>query len=375
MTAAQCGMELDQSEPPEKYYCEVCLPRQVSTDKARMIQKRFFEFDMSGENTVYVDNDGPHFAHLDAEVKQKPESEPNYLTGSRIEGQPTESRGNPVCAVCHRHFALNASGLVRIHGQKLNRCPGSWQAPIFNSSFQDRSTLPPAPDPSLNQASLARSHVKYIKRIHRAARTNAARIFASIIEEVIALNDETSWNRLFLFTPRCLRAPPRGGIRWNVTGAINNQIREESDHLPTIPKRGKQNKRSLTDPLFFMDLVASVPTNVVPSISVTEANVAQAIRSFPNANPFFAGPDGLRPKHLKDMTVPSAGDTGLQLLKSLICLMNLILNGYTPQKIRPLFFGANLFAIEKPDGGIRPIAVGCTIRDFMAAWRACRPSP
>ena len=119
-----------------------------------MIQKRFSEFDLSGENTVDVDNDGPHYALLDAEeVKQKPES-------------------NPVYAVCHRHFALNASGIVRRHGQKLNRCPGLWQDPIFSSSFQDRSTLPPTPDPSLNQANLAISHVKSIKRIPRAARSS-----------------------------------------------------------------------------------------------------------------------------------------------------------------------------------------------------------
>ena len=111
-------------------------------------------------------------------------------------------------------------------------------------------------------------------------------------------------------------------------------------------------------------LIPSVPTNVVPSIFVTEVNVAQAIRSFPNGS--AAGPDSLRPQHLKDMIVPSAGDAGLQLLKSLTYLINLILNGLTPQRIRPLFFGANLFAFEKPDGGVRPIAVGCTMRRLAA---------
>ena len=114
-----------------------------------------------------------------------------------IVSELTESRDNSVCAVCHRHIALNASGLVRIHGQKLNRCPGSWQAPIFISSFQDLSTIPPTTDASLNHANLARSHVKTIKRIPRAARINAAKKLASIIEDVVALNDETSWNRLF----------------------------------------------------------------------------------------------------------------------------------------------------------------------------------
>ena len=60
-----------------------------------MIQKRFSEFDLSGENTVDVVNDRSHFALLDAEeVKQKPEIVANYLTSSKIERQPTESSGN-----------------------------------------------------------------------------------------------------------------------------------------------------------------------------------------------------------------------------------------------------------------------------------------
>ena len=85
-----------------------------------MIQKRISEFDLSGENTADVDNDGPHIALANAEeVKQEPESGANYLTGSKIEGELTESRDNSVCAVCHRHIALNASGLVRINCQKL----------------------------------------------------------------------------------------------------------------------------------------------------------------------------------------------------------------------------------------------------------------
>ena len=88
------------------------------------------------------------------EVKQKLESGANYLSGSKIEGELTESRDSPVSAVCHRHIALNASGLVRIHGQRLNRCPGSWQAPIFISSFQDLSTIPPTSDASLIQENL-----------------------------------------------------------------------------------------------------------------------------------------------------------------------------------------------------------------------------
>ena len=52
----------------------------------------------------------------------------------------------------------------------------------------------------------------------------------------------------------------------------------------------------------------------------------------------------------------------MSLLSSLADLLTLTLEGRTPPAIRPLFFGANLTALRKKSGGIRPIAVGSTIR-------------
>ena len=51
--------------------------------------------------------------------------------------------------------------------------------------------------------------------------------------------------------------------------------------------------------------------------------------------------------------------------------MNLVLAGKTPEWARAFFFGASLFAFNKNDGGIRPIAVGLTLRR-LAAKIACR---
>ena len=74
------------------------------------------------------------------------------------------------------------------------------------------------------------------------------------------------------------------------------------------------------------------------------------------------GPDGLLPQHLKDMTGASAESGGPVLLSALTSLVNIILQGKVPSAVRPLFFGANLTALTKKDGGVRPIAVGCTLR-------------
>ena len=49
----------------------------------------------------------------------------------------------------------------------------------------------------------------------------------------------------------------------------------------------------------------------------------------------------------------------------------MILAGATPDWVRPTFFGANLLPFKKADGGIRPIAVGLTLRRLVAKV-ACR---
>ena len=92
--------------------------------------------------------------------------------------------------------------------------------------------------------------------------------------------------------------------------------------------------------------------------------VVHAIKTFPNGS--AGGPDGLRPQHLKDLTGSSAGDGGPTLLATLTAFVNLVLLGGTSPSIRPYFFGASLTALEKKGGGIRPIAVGCTLRRLVA---------
>ena len=50
----------------------------------------------------------------------------------------------------------------------------------------------------------------------------------------------------------------------------------------------------------------------------------------------------------------------MSLLRSLTAFTHLVLSGNTPVIDRPFLFGASLVALQKRDGGLRPIAVGCT---------------
>ena len=77
--------------------------------------------------------------------------------------------------------------------------------------------------------------------------------------------------------------------------------------------------------------------------------------SFPNGS--SAGLHGISIQTLKDLTAKSNGQTGLNFLRALTNLVNVILEGKVPFELRSYFFGAKLIALKKPDRGLRPIAV------------------
>ena len=100
------------------------------------------------------------------------------------------------------------------------------------------------------------------------------------------------------------------------------------------------------------------------ALSVEEGDLVKAIRSFPKGS--AGGPDGLRPQHLVDLTSSSAGHEGELFLHALTTFTNLVLAGDTLAQARGGVFGASLTALNKKDGGVRPIAVECTLRRLVA---------
>ena len=85
--------------------------------------------------------------------------------------------------------------------------------------------------------------------------------------------------------------------------------------------------------------------------------VRKAVQSFPSSS--GALKSGLRPSHIRDATRPASSDLLFRLITEVV---NLFLQGEVPESVRPFVCGASIMALRKPNGTLRPIAVGETIR-------------
>ena len=67
------------------------------------------------------------------------------------------------------------------------------------------------------------------------------------------------------------------------------------------------------------------------------------------------------------MSGETLGEPASRFVDTMVTFMNLIVfPGKVPAFVQKIFHGANLIALSKPDGGVRPIAVGCTLRRLVA---------
>ena len=92
---------------------------------------------------------------------------------------------------------------------------------------------------------------------------------------------------------------------------------------------------------------------------LTAGHVLSTVRSFPSSS---AGSlDKLTPQHLHDMLQGVQDPEEDPLLNALLDFCMLVLHGDSSEEVRSFFFGASLVALWKKSGGVRPIAIGCTL--------------
>jgi hypothetical protein len=295
---------------------------------------------------------------------------------------------------------------------------------VSASTNNQPNTQPNSSKNSTDILEILRLHrCRVLKRVPKASRIPAADKLADTLRHVVSDPDNLdSWIKLLLFTFSCFSVPgQRGGKRHatSLTSKINKAVAEFPSSItftghPAVMQRKPSNQRTPSDNLAarvsskledgdvrgairlaasddviapFDDITATVlrdkhpprATDIEPTTSpplctdqcllLQDSDVAAAIRSFAPGS--AGGPDGLRPQHLKDLTSASAGDAGLRLLSAVTEFSNLCLRGRVPVEIQPVFCGASLLALKKKDGGLRPIAVGNTLRRLVAK-AACK---
>ena len=132
---------------------------------------------------------------------------------------------------------------------------------------------------------------------------------------------------------------------------LNQTTREETN--PNLSASPSQRKLSNRNPL--QSLAARVASKL------EEGDFNGAIR-LASSEDTIAELNDRTLTALKEKHPPPHPDSNIPTAP----FVNLVLEGKTPAPVRPFFFGASLVALDKKDGGVRPIATGWFLRRLAA---------
>ena len=326
------------------------------------------------------------------------------------------NEGRRNCDVCGGHFHLKCILMTRAQSRGLPRwaCPtclrpaGANTAPTAGDDFV--AELP-------NHLARWKARIRVLARVPKGARISVAAALATLLKRVVQRKDAMAWARLLGFSFGALQQPSRTNIRDPSQPSLATKIKNQvawymagEDRLPEPPELqadrvrnqcededGKHLKRRVAAKFADGDVKGAVrllasgegfaghgeevvtalkakhppapedldlppPPNeqLAPPVTISVEEMVSAVTSFPAGS--AAGPDGIRPAHLKDLMSRESGEAGEELRNALTEFINVVLKGEVPDFATSLFYGASLCALSKKDGGVRPIAVGNTFR-------------
>lgn len=268
--------------------------------------------------------------------------------------------------------------------------------------------------PSLSD--ISRAGIATVTHIDPGSRPPFAQRLATLLSDACLHNDVYSWSLVHMY-PICIldargsskkKGPSQKELKarmelWDAGGAdqlwkaskdrlrhsgkgLSNKVRRREDtsgpdiaraitmarngryskSLQALQSRGMPTKsKELIDKVQSLhprrDVPVSIPPSEAPAPVLSSKDVHAAANSFfPGTAP---GPSGFRAEHLKDLL---RADTSDQLLTALTKTVNLLASGRACAALKPTMGGARLIAINKKDGGLRPIAIGETLRRLTA---------
>lgn len=310
------------------------------------------------------------------------------------------------CSVCQRFLSTRFGGVCP-------RCrPAARAAAAAATQSQGAGAALASPGlPSWQEASSRRTSTKHY--VPKAARDLWAKCFVQAAARAVHSNSEDAWLELTML-PKCvLRPHTRGGRssrnaaealtktlcrRW-LDGERATLWAETADRRagkkPSRASRRAQRCLELAADAQYSKACAALttepPVEVAPEVleemrrkhprspqpvdtaslpavhpaaapQLDAAAVEKEVRAFPRGS--APGPSGLRPQHLKDALHSTAHRD--EVLHQLLALVNLLAKGLAPPSVAEHLAGAWLVALTKKDGGLRPVAIGETLRRLVA---------
>lgn len=310
------------------------------------------------------------------------------------------------CVTCEEPFHLSCVKLTQIQANAIER----WTCAKCRGISVAPARVQEMPHDLGKYLGECRHRLRVLNRIPKGAVITVADALQRLIRNALNNNSELAWGKLMSFSYWGLGCPGEAGKARQVslTSLVRQQVSRFMDleNLPNVPQvtrvayevRGgdDQLRRRVAGKFADGDISGAVrelasdgglapyndstlealrgkhpsapenlslpepPDDSMDPVVASEDDVRKAILSFKVGS--SGGPDGLRPGHIRSLIGHGAAEAGTRLLTTLTEFVNVMLRGEVPNFAVPLLFGASICALQKKDGGIRPVAVGNTFR-------------